>query len=35
MSFDIEKSNSVIDTLINTKNDGNYCYPIISVIAEF
>ena len=32
MSFDIDKSNSIIDNLINTDYD-NYCYPIISVIG--
>lgn len=33
MSFDFDKSNSVIDTLINNEYNDNYCYPIISVIG--
>jgi ubiquitin-activating enzyme E1 len=32
MSFDIDKSNSIIDSLINTEYN-NYCYPIISIIG--
>ena len=33
MSFDFDKSNSVIDDLINTEYNNNFCYPIISVIG--
>tara|TARA_Y100000591_G_scaffold319935_1_gene332604 strand:+ start:5771 stop:8440 length:2670 start_codon:yes stop_codon:yes gene_type:complete len=33
MSFDIDKSNSIIDNLIQTEYHKNDCYPIISVIG--
>ena len=33
MSFDIDKSNSIIDNLIHTEYHKNDCYPIISVIG--
>jgi len=33
MSFDFDKSNSVIDTLINSDYDTEYFYPIISIIG--
>lgn len=33
MSFDIDKSNSIIDNLIQTEYHKNDCYPIISIIG--